>query len=175
MEGSSTGHAPHAKHVEVLSFAGNARIGFIPVHTGFFSPTIRLRNEQFLVHESQRHLACARSDEWCIRPLPPLVVPLRSGTRCDGRCAVVSVVPSRSASRIASIKPSPPELRTLTYRSLTFSRNRTEHCFPVHAPMNPSFRQSLGSFPRHARTLVVSARIAPPQFSCPPGSSPELY
>src|SRR5215472_10113861 len=28
------------------------------------------------------------------------------------------------------------ELRPLRYRSLTFSRNRTEHCFPVHAPMN---------------------------------------
>ena len=61
MEGSSTGHAPHAKHVEVLSFAGNARIGFKPVHLGFFSPTIRLRNEQFLAHKSQRHLSLAHA------------------------------------------------------------------------------------------------------------------
>jgi len=151
MEGSSTGHAPHAKHVEVLSFAGNARIGFIPVHTGFFSPTIRLRNEQFLVHESQRHLACARSDEWCIRPLPPLVVPLRSGTRCDGRCAVVSVVPSRSASRIASIKPSPARASRSHVPVSYVSRNRTEHCFPVHTPMNPQ--------------LPAIPRIVPPPCS----------
>jgi hypothetical protein len=58
MEGSSTGHAPHAKHVSVLSFASNVRIGFT-VHLGLFSPTIRLRNEQFLAHKSQRHLSLA--------------------------------------------------------------------------------------------------------------------
>ena|SRR5215469_6944741 len=51
MEISTTGHAAHAKHVGLLSFAGDVRIRFIPVHLGFFSPMIGLRNKQLLADQ----------------------------------------------------------------------------------------------------------------------------
>src|SRR5437879_10659672 len=44
MESSATGHAAHAKHVGLLSLLADVRIGFIPVHLSFLTPTIGLRN-----------------------------------------------------------------------------------------------------------------------------------
>src|SRR5215468_1535459 len=59
MESSSAGHAPHAKHIGLLSLFPDVRVGFVPVHLGFLSPTVRLRNERFLPHQLQLNFSLA--------------------------------------------------------------------------------------------------------------------
>src|SRR6516164_6574144 len=153
MEGSSTGHTAHAKNVGLLPFTGDVRIGFIPVHLSFFSPTIGLRNKQFLAYQPQLHLPPAHvatngalSDfhlrQFRSDPAPDAMrsVPLLS------RCLSV-----RFQNRFDE-SPGRLEFRTLTYRSLAFRRNRTVHCFPNHAPMNP---QLLGNPSDRSPTMLV--------------------
>jgi hypothetical protein len=49
MEGSSTGHAPHAKLIGFLSLPADVGVGFIPVHLRFSTPAIGLGNERLLL------------------------------------------------------------------------------------------------------------------------------
>src|SRR6516225_9614650 len=59
MESSSAGHAPHAKHIGLLSLFPDVRVGFVPVHLGFLSPTVGLRNEHFLPYQLQLNFSLA--------------------------------------------------------------------------------------------------------------------
>jgi hypothetical protein len=51
MEGSSTGHAAHAKYVGLLSLSADIRVRFIPVHLRFSTPNVGLRNERLAVDQ----------------------------------------------------------------------------------------------------------------------------
>src|SRR5713226_6500583 len=53
MEGSSTGHAAHAKYVGQLPLSADIRVSFIPVHLRFSTPNVGLRNERLLADQSQ--------------------------------------------------------------------------------------------------------------------------
>ena len=138
MESSTTGHTAHAKHVGLLSFAGDVRIRFIPIHLGFFSPTIGLRNKQFLADQPQFRLSLAdvatngalgdlhlrqlRSD-----PAPDAVGGMPLLPRC---------LPVCFQNRFDE-NPRWFQLRALTHGYLAFSGNCPEDCLPDHAPMNP--------------------------------------
>ena len=51
MEGSSTGHAAHAKYVGQLPLSADIRVCFIPVHLRFSTPNVGLRNERLAVEQ----------------------------------------------------------------------------------------------------------------------------
>jgi hypothetical protein len=59
MESSSTGHAPHAKYVGLLSLSADIGVSFIPVHLRFLPPGVRLRNERLVLDQSQLNLPLA--------------------------------------------------------------------------------------------------------------------
>src|ERR1700756_1814755 len=59
MEGSSTGHAAHAKYVRLLSLPPDIRVSFVPVHLRFLSPNVGLRNACIVLNQFQFNLPFA--------------------------------------------------------------------------------------------------------------------
>src|ERR1035437_4922170 len=59
MEGSSAGHAAHAKDVSLLPLAVDIRVRFIPVHLRLSTPNVALRNERLAAEQRQLDLPFA--------------------------------------------------------------------------------------------------------------------
>jgi hypothetical protein len=57
MKRAATGHASHAKHLQLLAAAVDIGIGFVPVDLSFNTPVVALRNESLALQQSQLALA----------------------------------------------------------------------------------------------------------------------
>ncbi len=57
MERSTTAHAPHAKHLDLLMLAIQLRDRFVPVNLRLLTPGVALRHERLLSDETHRALA----------------------------------------------------------------------------------------------------------------------
>src|ERR1700719_1973263 len=155
MESSATGHAPHAKHVGLLSFSVDVRIRFIPVHLCFLAPAVGLRNEHLLTDESQFYLSLAHVPtnhglgHFHLRHL-------RSNPAPDsmGRVPLLSWRPAVPVQHRIDEGLRGLQFRSLSHRSLSLDRNRTEHRLTHHAPMNP---QLLGNTSDRSPTMLILA------------------
>src|SRR5260370_3372896 len=59
MEGSSTGHAVHAKYVRQLPLSADIRVRFIPVHLRFSAPSVELWNVRIALEQRKHDLPFA--------------------------------------------------------------------------------------------------------------------
>ena len=155
MEGSSTGHAAHAKYVRQLPLSADIRVGFIPVHLRFSTPSVGLWNERLAVNHRQGEFSFANLASYrglghfYLRhlrldpaPDPMCGVPLLSG----GLLVCFQNVIHEGHRRF--------QLRSLPYLCLALYRNRTEHRLTHHPPMNPKL---LGNPSNRSTTMFVLA------------------